>query len=435
MNSKTAATSLGLTLALALASPGLGGGSAASAATIDRGTITRVSIATDGTQSPTRSTISYSSPVVSDRGRFVVFSTEASFDPRDTNGIIDVYRRDLETGRTRLVSVTPRGVVGNDYSHEASISGSGRFVAFTSWATNLTRADGNGSIDVLVKDMRTGRIERVSRTSDGRELHANSFYGVISGNGRYVAFQSFARFGAADTDRREDIYVHDRVTDRTTQASVRSDESDLPAHYGIGGISDDGRFVTFADDNNAWLRDRAAGVTTRVWHERNQPDFQAGTVGRPAISGNGRFVVFSTRAEVNAKDTGSSDDILRYSVRRKTFDVVSAGRRTAVGNGASYTPTISRSGRYVGFVSEATNLVRRDSNGYPDVFIRDMRADSTRLVSHGLRGPANNRSGRSSTASIGRDGQHMVYDSYASNLVRGDTNGDSDVFVWAAPQG
>jgi Tol biopolymer transport system component len=392
-------------------------------------TIRRVSVTSDGGQIPAQSTISYSSPVVSDDGRYVVFATEAGLATRDDNGIIDVYRRNLETGRTVLVSATDGGV-GNDYSHEPSLSASGRFVAFTSWATNLTRSDRNGSIDVLVKDMRTGRVERASRSSSGREVMADSFYGVISANGRFVAFQSFGRFGSADTDRNEDIYVRDRIERTTVQASVRSDGSDLPAHYLVGGISGDGQSVTFSDDNNAWLRNLAASTTTRLWHEANQEDFPSGTVGRVALSANGRFAAFSTRVPVSGNDTNHLDDIVRYSVASGARRVVTVGHAGPVGNDESYAPTISRTGRYVGFVSAATDLVRRDPNGQPDVFIRDVRDGTTTLASRGVDGPANNVSGRSSTASISRDGQRIAFDSYASNLVRRDTNDDSDVFLW-----
>ena len=396
-----------------------------------RPSITRVSVATDGGQIPAQSTISYSSPVASDDGRYVVFATDAGLATRDGNGIIDVYRRNLETGRTVLVSATDRGV-GNDYSHEPSLSASGRFVAFTSWATNLTRGDRNGSIDVLVKDMRTGRVERVSRSTSGREVAADSFYGVMSASGRFVAFQSFGRFGPADLDRNEDIYVRDRVAHTTVQVSVRNDGSDLPAHYLVGGVSGDGQLVTFSDDNNAWLRDMASGTTTRLWHEANQEDFPSGTVGRVALSADGRFAAFSTRVPVSRRDDNHLDDIVRYAVKTGARRVVSAGYVGWVGNDESYAPTLSRTGRYVGFVSAATDLVRRDPNGQPDVFIRDVRDGTTTLVSRGVYGPADNVSGRSSTASISRDGQRIAFDSYASNLVRRDTNDDSDVFLWAA---
>lgn len=410
----------------------LGATAAAASAATSAGFNQLVAVDDDGAQAPSKSHLNGSATVASADGRFVVFSTGSPLVPEDTNGLDDVYLRDLRDLTTTLVSVTADGTLGNDYSTEPSISGDGRYVAFTTWADNLVEDTNGHTLDVLVKDLETGELELVSQTTAGDQVGRNSFFPVMAGNGRYVAFQTFGRYTESDEDAREDVYVRDLELGVTRHVSLDQKGRNVRQGVLVGSISADGRKVTFGNDNSAWVRDIVAGRTLRFWHEPNDPSqpFPAGTVGRPVVSGNGRFVAFSTRSPyVVPGDRGHLADVFRLNLdtgrfRRVTVSV--AGRNA---NEESGIPSLSHTGRYVGFMSAATNLVKGDIAGV-DVFVRDMRRRVTTMASVSPTGePGDEDSGRNAV-SISADGQTLVYESYARNLVPNDTNGWSEVFAW-----
>ena len=398
------------------------------------GLVERVSWTDDDTEPRSKSTIGAATQVSSAGGRYVVFSTEAPLVPRDTNDLDDVYLRDMAAGRTRLVSIGSDGSLGDNFSSEPSISADGRYVAFTTWASTLVPNDSDGeSLDVVVKDMTTSELAVVSRVPGSDVSRLNSFRPVISGDGRYVAFQSYERFSRLDDDRREDVYRHDLATGRSTLVSVGRGGGNLRQSVLVGGISHNGQHITFGHDNSAWVRDVKQQGSVRFWHEPDDEQIPSGTVGRPAISGNGNFVAFSTRNRfVVDGDSGQNVDVYRLNLDNGRFHSVSVGRGGDDANHDSFAPTLSYSGRFVGFLSYASNLVSGDENRYHDAFRRDMRTGSTVLVSRGLDGPANERSGRSNTVSVSPDGQQVVFDSYATNLGPSDANGAQDVYQWRA---
>ena len=179
----------------------------------------RISWTPDGLQPDAGS---YSS--VSADGRYVAFYTPASnLVPDDTNGVFDVFVRDRFTGTVERVSVASDGTQGNDASVWPSISADGRYVAFYTPASNLVPGDTNGEFDVFVRDMKTGVVDRVSVASDGTQGNGASVWPSISGDGRYVAFHSFAsNLVPGDTNQTWDVFVHDRVTGATERMSVAS---------------------------------------------------------------------------------------------------------------------------------------------------------------------------------------------------------------------
>lgn len=417
--------------ALAVASPAAAV-PAPTAAASGEGSNRLVAYDDGGRQGPGRSSINGSAQVTSYDGRLVVFSTADALVPEDTNGVDDVYVRDTAAGRTRLVSVAPDGTLGDDYSHEPTISDDGTKVAFTTWATTLLDDRNGSTLDVVVKDLRTGSLERVSVRNDGTQAKRNSFSPVISGDGTAVAFQTFGRFSGKDGDRREDVYVRDLVNGRTWQASLDEDGRDIGTHLLVGDISDDGRVVTFGYNRDVWVRDQVRRRTTRLWHEANDPraPFPMGTVGRPVVSGNGRYVAFSTMSnDVMRGERGDFHDIFRFDLRSGKVRAVVRTPRGRQGNGDSGIPSLSRNGRFVGFSSYAGNLTGGEAPG-SDTFVRDMRSGTTWLASRAASGVANADSGRTAVA-ISGDGRTLAYESYASNLVPEDTNGQNDVVVWS----
>jgi Tol biopolymer transport system component len=379
-----------------------------------------------GAQLEFKSKINGTAQVTSYDGRYVVFSTDAPLVASDDNGIDDVYRRDTVNDVTLLVSAAG-GQPGNDYSVEPSISDTGRFVAFTTWATDLTQDRNGSTLDVVVKDLRTDRIRLVSVTSKEKQVRQNSFSPVISGNGRHVSFQTFGRFGRKDGDKLEDVYVRDVRRGVTRQASLHPTGNDIRESVLNGDISDNGRIVVFGNDNRLWARNVARGTTVRFWQEPDAPPcqpFPAGSAGRPVISGDGRFVAFASCATDLPGENGQATDVYRMRLSNGAVQ-----RVTKKGNGNSYLASLSRNGRYVGFGSDATNFVAGDTSG-PDAFVADVRTGAVTRASQTPGGSEGNNWSAANAVAISGDGRSLAYQSYASDLVPGDTVDLEEVFVW-----
>jgi len=363
-------------------------------------------------------------------GRYVVFSSEAPLVPEDTNGLDDVYLRDTADDITILVS-HKGATIGNDYSVEPTISNDGRYVAFTTWATNLFHDTNGSSLDVVVRDMQSGKLRLVSADTSGKQYKRNSFFPVLSGDGKRVTFQSFAPFGKKDQDRKEDVYVHDIAKGWTKQASLTPNGSDVKGPVADGDISDDGRLVTFGNDNNLWVRNVATGKTTRFWHEPDSAPctgLPAGSAGRPVISGNGKFVAFSTCSTKIPGADGEWGQVYRMKLSDHSIRLVSkTGHGPA--NAHSYLPSLSTSGRYVGFGSDASDLAP-DTGTDPDAFVADLRTGTITRASQASDGTESNSWSASTAAAISGDGHTLVYESYATNLVADDQFDWEEVFVW-----
>jgi Tol biopolymer transport system component len=339
----------------------------------------RVSISTSGVQANQFSDTS----AVSADGRFVAFTSLASnLVPGDTNDANDVFVRDRLAGLTERVSVSSTGAQGNGESFEAEISANGRFVVFVSGASNLVAGDSNDAEDVFVRDLATGITERVSVSSDGTQANSGSFGGTISADGRVVAFTSYAtNLVVGDTNGRRDVFVRTRTTGRTQRVSVSS-----------------------------------KGAQADSWSEA------------PAVSGDGGIVVFVSRARnLVAGDTNREWDVFlrnRATARTRRVSVSSTGRQ---GRGPSFDPAISADGRLVTFTSAAKNLVAGDTSVRRDIFVRNRATGRTRRVSVSSTGAEAN--GLSLFPAISADGRLVVFTSGASNLVGGDTNRKYDIFV------
>jgi Tol biopolymer transport system component len=182
---------------------------AAGPAAAQGATTQRVSASSTGAQG-----LGYSDdPALSADGRYVAFSSEASnLVPGDTNDTYDVFVRDQQTGTTSRVSVSGTGEQGSDYSYDPAISADGRYVTFASGAWNLVPGDTNDTTDVFVRDRRTGTTGRVSVSGTGEQGNGESFSPVLSADGRYVAFDSDAsNLVPGDTNDTNDVFVRDRV--------------------------------------------------------------------------------------------------------------------------------------------------------------------------------------------------------------------------------
>ena len=346
------------------------------------------------------------------------------------------------------VSVASDGTEGNAHSYTPDISDDGRYVTFFSGASNLVNGDTNGASDIFVYDTQAGTPTRVSVASDGTEANGNADIGpAISAGGRYVAFFSVAsNLVSGDTNGRADIFVHDLQSGATTRASVASDgtqandQSNEPP-----AISADGRYVAFfsyatnlvSGDTNwvpdVFVHDTETGVTIRASVTSDGIEGN-NTSEQPAISADGRYVAFvSLASNLASGDTNDLFDVYLHDMQDGTTSRISVASDGAGGNGGSFNPALSADGRYVAFESEASNLVSGDTNGVVDVFVHDTQTGTTTRVSLAADGTEGN--GRSVAPAISANGRYVTFSSFASNLISGDTNGAADVFVYDTQTG
>jgi tricorn protease-like protein len=366
------------------------------------GALSRVSVATDGTQANGPST--GSKPAVSADGRFIAFQSDASnLVPGDTNFSQDVFVHDRQTGQTTRVSVASNGTQATNRSSSPKISADGRYVVFFSEASNLVPDDTNGAPDVFVHDRQTGQTTRVNVASDGAQtnFHTGNDTADISADGRYVAFSSWApNLVPGDTNNQQDVFVHDRETRLTSRVSVASNGTAGNGFSGAVVLSADARFVAFLSgatnlvegDTNGladlFVRDMQTGQVTRV--NVSSTGSQANDLAfLPAMSADGRFVAFDSPASnLVADDTNNQRDVFVHDRQTgETVRVSVAGDGTQ-SNGLSVWPSLSADGRYVAFDSEASNLMANDSNANRDVFVVGMLSVSPTSVTIPAEGDA-----------------------------------------------
>ena len=411
-----------------------------------QGTVSRVSVSASGAQADRGSGLQQTVPAQSASGRFVAFvSAATNLVPGDTNGVEDVYVRDRVRGTVTRVSVGPRGRQADAGSVDASVSAGGRYVAFVSAATNLVPGDTNGVNDVFVRDLRAGTTRRASVGPGGRQGNGASLFPAISADGSAVAFQTFAsnltgRTDPRDTNKAEDVYLRDLRSRRTTRVSIAPGRRQFTGPSALPAISADGRRVAFVAEHSGpnrfevWLRDRRTHTTRLVSVRRDVEEDNS--VGRPSLSGTGRFVAFaSSRATLVRGDTNRARDVFVRDLLTGRFTRVSVAGDGRQADSDSEGPSLSRTGRFVAFVSFADDLVPGDTNQRSDVLLRDRRTGTLRRVSHGPHGAqGNDNSAFFLEASVSADGRHVAFESQAGNLVPDDTNRRPDVFVWDAPR-
>jgi Tol biopolymer transport system component len=426
--------------ALALTTALLAGGMVGShPARAGAGTV-RVSLAPDGSQADSHSL----QTSLSADGRFLAFASIATnIVAGDTNGSSDVFVLDRQTGTTTRGSVGSGGVEAErgGSSLDPSISADGRFVAFESAARNLAPGDTNDVQDVFVHDRQTGNTTRVSVNSSGTQADKDSRSAVISGDGRFVAFQSNAtNLVTGDTNSTEDVFVHDRQTSTTTRVSVGAGgaQSESAGTSTSPSISGDGRLVAFvsaarnlisADTNGAsdvFVHDRQANTTARVSvaSDGTPANFPS---EHPVISADGRYVAFDSIASNLVPGDSGSSDVFVHDRKTDATTRVSVGRDGAQADGSSMKPAISADGRFVAFESDARNLVAGDTNSATDVFVYDREKGVAAPISVAADGTQSD--GRSAEPSLSEKAEIVAFHSYGSKLVAGDTNEKVDVFV------
>jgi Tol biopolymer transport system component len=284
------------------------------------------------------------------------------------------------------------------------------------------------------------RIDRVSIGSGGVEAAGDCTTPVLSSDGNILAFSSLAsNLVAGDSNRQADVFVRDLNADTTTRVSVSSSGQEAAGGSWQPAMSADGRFIAFQStamnlvpgDNrpfmDVFVHDRLTGITDRA------SESSTGALGDngaydPVISADGRYVAFQSDASnLVAFDANGSSDVFLRDRTAGTTTRVSVNTAGQEGAGASWEPAISADGRWVAFTSNAANLVSGDSNAASDVFVHDSSTGVTTRASRSAAGAQAN--GSSSQPTLAATGRHLAFVSTAENLVPGDRNRKGDVFV------
>jgi Tol biopolymer transport system component len=342
------------------------------------------------------------------------------------------------------VSVDSAGAEANGSSWDACPSADGRYVAFDSYASNLVSGDTNAALDVFVRDTLANTTTRASLGWLGNETPWNFDNSLtsISADGRYVVFDSQARNLVPDKPSlTTDVFVRDALANTTTRASVGSGGAQgYGGDSGGGSISADGRYVAFVswasmvpDDTNGtgdvFVHDMLTNTTTRVSIDSAGAQANSYSVG-PSISADGRYVAFvSFASNLVPGDTNGQRDVFVHDMLTNTTTRVSVDSAGVEANGPSYPGVISADGHHVAFGSEASNLVPGDTDWGPDVFVHDMLTNATTRVSVDSAGAQTEFWWGGSDPSISADGRYVAFRSEAPNFAPGGPGDVVQVFV------
>lgn len=385
---------------------------------------------------------------VSADGSVVVFASYADdLTPRDSNGVADVFVRDLETGRTSMISRNASGSNGgNGDSRDARVSANGEIVTFTSEATNLTGDnDGNGSLDVFVHDRRTGITRLVSRADSGsRTGDDESTFPRISADGSRVVFHSYATdlTSTVTPNGRLNAYAYDVASRQVELVSERSSGNGSGDDYsGYPDVSADGSIVAFSSLATDLVDDTPPGTSVDVFVRDLRTDTTeavpvepgaTGNVGfspQPALSADGTVVAFHSDGKglTSTPDTNGIADAFVSDLDAGTTTLVSVGMDgRAAGSDEIFPPQLSRDGSTVVFWSEASDVTPTDPGG-ADVFAYDVATGDIDRVS----APASAGSvGDAYLGDVSANGRRIAFSSNNAGMTsEDDGNGVSDVFL------
>ncbi len=405
---------------------------------------------------------------LSTSARFVAFVSEAdNLVPGDTNHCRDVFVHDQLTGSNLLASIAADGVTSaNAQSFEPTLSADGRYVAFTSFATNLVTGVTNDLGNVYVRDLQTGTTTLVSvnrfGTGPGNKL---SRAPLLSADGNWVVFRSQAgNLHPAVSGTTENLFARNLSVGityaLTTNSAVTAVAATPDAHYvayGAGSyvylwntlsaaratnfsylgfsttpltgmaISPDGQHLAYSYG----LQIRGSDVATGSNWVISSWTGPVNATNRPGLrfSADGRFLAYATIGAQTAGDTNGLNDVYCYDFPLHTNQLISHSFASAApGNGPSDSPDLSPDGRFIAYRSRATNLVPGDGNNVGDLLLFDRLTGSTSAVTAN---PAGGATGNhwSLNASFSADSQSLVFASWASDLVPGDFNQQGDIFA------
>lgn len=299
-----------------------------------------------------------------------------------SSSVRNIYVRDIEAGTTTVVSVNGSGTAGNANSGGADISGDGNIVAFDSFASNLATSDTNASRDVFVKNMTSGDLTLISRTTSS-EGNGNSNNPSISADGRVVAFISSAtNLVASDTNSTEDAFVYNFETDTLERVSISTAGVEANGKTWDVDISANGRYVVFSSSatnlvsgdtegqRDVFIRDLKNDTTTRVSTTSAGAGFAGGSYA-PSVSADGRFVAFDNGSASEREVPGSGKDIYLKDMETGDVSQIDIGLNDTSYND-SYGAHVDYTAKKIAYSSAITNLVASDTNAKIDAFLTDI---------------------------------------------------------------
>ena len=384
---------------------------------------------------------------LSDDANIVAFESFVSNWGPDQQGVnfVDIFVRDRAADVTVKITQSYNGGASSERSFDPIVSADGRYVAFTSYASNLVPNDNNrhdyvdDGLDVFLYDRVTGTLERISLDSSGDEIDANSV-GRITGDARYVVFTSNGQGiiqGDSNPNKNSAIYVRDLQTGAIER--ITGGASGGFPNGGVGGAepSHDGRYIVYLSDasnivpdgngeRDVMLYDRQTDETTII--SKPVDGGESNGLSAPArITPDGRYIAFRSFAtNLVPGDTNGMSDIFVYDRLTNEMEIVSVSSTGALGNGDSKDPAICGNGRFVSFTSDATNLVPIPHNGERQVYIHD-RVTHTTFLGTGTDTFMGN--GRAHRSTLSNDCSTIGFATDAYNLISGDNNGLRDLFV------
>jgi len=374
---------------------------------------------------------------------------------RTTNTTVTIFDNEVSASGT-ILALSRRDtnlplLGGNNESRWPSVSADGRYVTFTSDASNLS-ADGaffSFSSQVLVRDLITQTTTMASQGHVDVVSGSGSDQSLISGNGRYVLFRSTYNLTTNDTVGWQDVYLRDLVTETTTLISRDAAGTGSGLGQSFTGephrslISSNGQSIVYTSeasnltgvvDANLGLdvifHDRVAGTNRLISVNVAGTAAGNGTSDDPVVSANGQVIAFISTATdlVTLSDANANYDVFIQDLATGANELISVNiAGTGAANGYSLEPYLNANGRYVVFHSTASNLATNDTNTRLDVFWRDRVAGLNVVASVNTNGVAGN--GSSTVRGISADGRYVVFSSTSSDLVSGDNNATEDVFV------
>jgi Tol biopolymer transport system component len=394
-------------------------------------------------------------------GRYVAFaSASTGLVPNDTNTTSAVFVHDLLSGTNVLVSVAQNGMAAaSGMATTPSISSDGRYVAFTSMATNLAAASYTvGVQNIFVHDLQAGTNALVSVGASGPAAgNGDSYSPVISANGHYVFFTSRAS-NLTSPGSSVNLFCRNLLTGHTYALNNSSGALlNLPADMTPDGhfiafagasanlyewdaqaaafvyttntglisklaVSPDGNRIAYLTSSGCYVTDRAANTNWLL--ASSLSGLHAGL----QFSGDARFLVYSTPVALDSADTNGVADVYLYDFITRTNLLISQASPSGAANGASDYPAISPDGRFVAYRSTATNIVSGVTNGLPEVFLYDRQTGITTLLSVDHSGAADGNN-RSLPPQFSGDSQTVVFESWAPDLADRDFNQADDLFA------
>jgi len=356
----------------------------------------------------------------------------------DVNDVVIEY---ANTPQTVILSTDSNNKEASGESYGDTFSADGTKVLFSSLASNLVASDTNDVFDVFVKDLKTGEITRISTDASGKQANGESFGVVFSADGSKVLFRSAAsNLVANDNNGKVDVFLKDLKTGEVTLVSSNgSAEGFNGSSVGIA-LSADGTKVLFDSDasnvvvgdtntlTDAFVKDLTTGEITRVSTDSGNKEIQDSAVIAVGMSADGNKVLLhSASSNLVSGDNNDAHDVFVKDVKTGAVIRVSTDYEDTEANGNSEGYAISADGTKVLFASNADNLVGGDTNRASDVFVKNIKTGEVTRVSTDANGSEANGASFGSTFSA--DGTKVLFNSLASSLVLNDENGTQDVFV------